>query len=1023
LIFWPLSAENSHFFSNRDRAGEVVDRANAEVTDIFCDALELASPAERASFLDRVCPDAPELRRRVERLLEAHAEANRFLTARPTVVTGTSDGPAETAGTVIGPYQLVEQIGEGGFGVVFLAVQTQPVRRQVALKILKPGMDMRQVVARFAGERQALAIMDHPHIAKVLDGGATASGRPYFVMELVKGVPITRFCDQSHLTLRERLELFVQVCQAVQHAHQKGIIHRDLTPSNVLVTVHDSTPVPKIIDFGVAKAVGQQLTDKTLITGLAQMVGTPLYMSPEQAGQSSQDIDTRSDIYTLGVLLYELLTGTTPFDKERFKRAAYDDIRRIIREEEPPKPSTRLSESKDTVVSISAQRQTEPARLTRLLRGELDWVVMKALEKDRNRRYESASAFAADVQRYLHDEPVLACPPSRCYRLHKLARRNKAAVVVATVVALAGLLAFSGLAVSNTLIRHEQRRTREEYNRAEQAKTLAAERAEQLRQDLDHLQYANALLDRGRWYASQRRWDDAHAAYTKAIEIRSDHASVVVERSKLYVALGLWDLAAADYARAFKWQEPDTSARWFEQALLCVHLGDLEGYHQICHRMPVHFGGTLIHPFVCELIRASVLAPDPGVDAGRLVEMAEAVVRGDPPMWYHLYLLGIAHYRAGQHEAAARRLRESLAVAPACPMPYAVLAMAHHRLGQAAEARQALEAANKSIDQWTQERYEHQAVAWEHHRGATGFWPVEWWDWLECRCYYREARLLIDGSPPPYDPRQHALRARSFAGLRWLDRAEDEYAKALQARPTDPQIQFEAHVNRARSFVELSQWGQAAAEFAKASELQPEAANFWTSQAIAHLAAGNVGAYRQTCAGMLKRFAQTENPKTASDVLEACALRQDALADTAVLLPLGRVAAPSWHKGTYVLGAALYRAGRYEEAVQCFEAEAKTFRPRVWDLAFLAMAHCRLGHADEARRCLSAAISWMDEANAQELDELTGTRPAWGNWDEPVLGALLVREAEALLREAGLKPPHATGRPARQGSGPPRGGC
>jgi eukaryotic-like serine/threonine-protein kinase len=262
-------------------------------------------------------------------------------------------------------YKLLEQIGEGGFGVVFMAEQTQPVRRKVALKILKAGMDTRQVVARFEAERQALAIMDHPNIAKVFDGGATPSGRPYFVMELVRGVPITDFCDQNHLTPRQRLELFVSVCQAVQHAHHKGIIHRDLKPSNVLVTLQDTTPVAKVIDFGVAKALGQELTEKTLFTGFAQMVGTPLYMSPEQAGESGLDIDTRSDIYSLGVLLYELLTGTTPFDKERFKRAAYEEIRRIIRDEEPPRPSTRLSESKDSLPSISAVRQTEPARLTK----------------------------------------------------------------------------------------------------------------------------------------------------------------------------------------------------------------------------------------------------------------------------------------------------------------------------------------------------------------------------------------------------------------------------------------------------------------------------------------------------------------------------------------------------------------------------------------------------------------------------------------------------------------------------------
>jgi serine/threonine protein kinase/WD40 repeat protein len=351
----------------------------------------------------------------------------------------------ERPGTAIGPYKLLEQIGEGGFGVVFLAEQQQPVRRRVALKVLKPGMDSRRVVARFEAERQALALMDHPHIARVFDGGTTASGRPYFVMELVKGIPITDYCDQSQLTVKERLELFVSVCQAVQHAHTKGIIHRDLKPSNILVMLHDATPVAKVIDFGVAKALGQQLTDKTLYTGFAQMVGTPLYMSPEQAALSGLDVDTRSDIYSLGVLLYELLTGTTPFDKKRFQEAGYDEIRRIIREEEPPKPSTRISTLGETGTAVSAQRRSDPKRLSQFFRGELDWIVMKAVEKDPNRRFETAGALAADLQRYLRDEPVLACPPSRSYRLRKLLRKHRAAAV--TAAAFVGLL-LTGAAVS-----------------------------------------------------------------------------------------------------------------------------------------------------------------------------------------------------------------------------------------------------------------------------------------------------------------------------------------------------------------------------------------------------------------------------------------------------------------------------------------------------------------------------------------------------------------------------------------------
>jgi WD40 repeat protein/serine/threonine protein kinase len=429
-------------------------------------------PEERAAYLDEVCGGDAELRQRLERFLNAQADIGSFLQAPAAALLATADAPvAERPGTVIGSYKLLEQIGEGGFGVVFMAEQTQPVRRKVALKVLKPGMDTRQVVARFEAERQALAIMDHANIAKVLDGGATPSGRPYFVMELVKGAPITEYCDRNHLTPRQRLELFVPVCQAVQHAHQKGIIHRDLKPSNILVTVHDTRPVVKVIDFGVAKALGQELTDKTLFTGFAQMVGTPLYMSPEQAGQSGLDIDTRSDIYSLGVLLYELLTGTTPFTKERFKQAAFDEIRRIIREEEPPRPSTRLSElgqvgrfSKpsneltptSSLASISAERQTEPAKLTKLVRGELDWIVMKALEKDRNRRYETANDFAMDVQRYLADEPVEACPPSAAYRFRKFARRNKAAMIAALIVAAVLVLAVIGLGAGIVVIADER---------------------------------------------------------------------------------------------------------------------------------------------------------------------------------------------------------------------------------------------------------------------------------------------------------------------------------------------------------------------------------------------------------------------------------------------------------------------------------------------------------------------------------------------------------------------------------------
>jgi serine/threonine protein kinase/tetratricopeptide (TPR) repeat protein len=420
-----------------------------QLLSIFCEARERPSAAARAAYLDQACGTDADLRARVEALLHAEPEVGSFLrgAASPPELAATVDDPiAERSGTIIGPYKLLEQIGEGGFGVVFMAEQQQPLRRKVALKVLKPGMDTRQVVARFEAERQTLALMDHPNVAKVLDAGQTSSGRPFFVMDLVRGVPITEYCDHNQLPVRERLELFVHVCQAVQHAHQKGIIHRDLKPTNVLVTLHDGTPVPKIIDFGIAKALGQQLTDKTLFTGFAQMIGTPLYMSPEQAALSGLDIDTRSDIYSLGVLLYELLTGTTPFDKERFSQVGYDEMRRIIREEEPPRPSTRMSTLGLAATTLSAQRKSDPKRLSQLFRGELDWIVMKCLEKERNRRYETASGLARDIERYLHDEPVQACPPSAIYRFRKFARRNKGAFVGVSLVVTALLLGSVGAA-------------------------------------------------------------------------------------------------------------------------------------------------------------------------------------------------------------------------------------------------------------------------------------------------------------------------------------------------------------------------------------------------------------------------------------------------------------------------------------------------------------------------------------------------------------------------------------------------
>jgi serine/threonine protein kinase len=411
--------------------------------EIFLEALEQSTPEARAAYLDGACGDDAALRGSVEALLK-NIQQDSFLESPPvgsgpggTLITGPG---TEKPGDMVGRYRLMEKIGEGGFGAVYVAEQREPVKRHVALKIIKPGMDTRQVVARFEAERQALAMMEHLSIAKVLDAGAMPSGRPYFVMELVRGIKITDYCDQHKLSTEERLGLFAQTCLATQHAHQRGIIHRDIKPSNILVTLHDGVPVPKVIDFGIAKATQGELTDKTVYTELQMFMGTPVYMSPEQAEMSGLPIDTRSDIYSLGVLLYELLTGQTPFDHGELMGAGVDEMRRIIREKEPARPSTRLGAMPENERTTTASRhRTDPPKLMLSLRGDLDWIVMKCLEKDRTRRYDTAGNLAADVQRYLRNELVLARPPSVVYRLQKLVRRNKTTLKIVVAV-LAGVL-------------------------------------------------------------------------------------------------------------------------------------------------------------------------------------------------------------------------------------------------------------------------------------------------------------------------------------------------------------------------------------------------------------------------------------------------------------------------------------------------------------------------------------------------------------------------------------------------------
>lgn len=517
-------------------------RHPTSLESIFSAALEKGSAEDRAAFLNQACAGNDDLRLQVERLLSAVPKVGSFL-ERPFAPTEVEPGVdagrdaraaatlpprpiSEGPGTRIGPYKLLQKIGEGGMGVVYMAEQEHPIRRRVALKIIKPGMDSALVIARFEAERQALAMMDYLNIARVLDAGTTESGRPYFVMELVHGVPITHYCDENKLSLKERLELFVPVCRAMQHAHQKGIIHRDVKPSNVLVTLYDGKPVPKVIDFGVAKAIEQKLTERTMFTQYGSIVGTLEYMAPEQAEMSGLGVDTRSDIYSLGVLLYELLTGTTPVEQSKVRELTYIQLLRMIQEDEPPKPSTRLSTTQQ-LATIASQRRTGPRELARLVRGELDWIVMKALEKDRTRRYETAIGLARDVERYLHDEPVEAGPPSARYRLRKYARKYRRGLQVAGAFAF---LLVAGAAISAweaVQARWAQQAAVQERDRA-----VAAEEAARREQERALAAEAGAIAARGAEAAQRQKAEAAQRAET---DLRQQaQSSLKVARRNLY---------------------------------------------------------------------------------------------------------------------------------------------------------------------------------------------------------------------------------------------------------------------------------------------------------------------------------------------------------------------------------------------------------------------------------------------------------------------------------------------------------
>ena len=755
-------------------------KTTQQVEALFDAARQLANPAARRTFLDEACADDAALRARVEALLSAQSDADRFFseiapfasTPPPGVgpsPTGTDSAetrvpaeksvPTEGPGSRIDRYKLLQKIGEGGGGVVYMAEQEKPVLRRVAFKIIKLGMDTKSVIARFEAERQALAMMDHQNIARVLDAGATETGRPYFVMELVRGVKITDYCDQNHLDTRQRLDLFVQICHAIQHAHQKGIIHRDIKPSNVLVTLHDGVPVPKVIDFGIAKAIEGKLTDQTLFTAYEQIIGTPAYMSPEQAEMSGLDIDTRTDIYSLGVLLYELLTGRTPFDAKMLLQSGLDQMRRTLREKEPQRPSTMLTTLQRTELTATAvQRHAEPPKLISLLRGDLDWIVMKCLDKDRRRRYETANGLAMDVQRNLNNEPVIARPPSRLYRFQKLVRRNKIVFASAAAVAMALLI---GLGTATWLFFME-RAARREAVAAEEQQYLLRREAERARaneaalrrqaeirekitladvrlsqnayEEADNLlngyaptqpslEGARVFRAVGEWQALQSRWPEAANRFVVLLQINKFEG---------------WDLASLDELRL---------------GAVLIETADLKGYERFRQEVIARFSGTS-YPVAAErvvkisLLRAAdpntmnALAPLADLAAKSFAGVAsdntnaEAVFQA---AWGSLSV-ALMEYREGNYPRAEEWCRRCLAYPgnnpPRIATARVILAMACHQLGQNQEAIAQLKQGRESIEGEFRDGLDPGTA--EH-----GFW----FDWVFARILLREAGSLIEPTP------------------------------------------------------------------------------------------------------------------------------------------------------------------------------------------------------------------------------------------------------------------------------------